>query len=379
MRALTLSVGAAVLIASSPARPETIDLAQIFLQTRNKVVNLRVVGKAAPGEVFGQPIFGSGVLIRTDATDAARRFRILTAGHVVLPNSAWAPVGNRFNRDVYITSEVGSGSVEFRPVTGVTVSTDKDIAQVVALPNSPAAAEVRSVLLEVGQYYAVVSWGIEDGRAAEQPTAKRVKVLGPDSVDPDLVRLEGELVPTESGSPVFDATGAVVAIVVMRDVSNNDSHVALAIPVSKVADWIGGVKSNPVREASLQPIQQIREAQGLCVFLGKASALARTDLRYADAPFGREFLEDVRKTALKNIGVVEGFTVSDALLRIAPQTEAINIRSRCPEIRGTRAYYGSEVATLTPQSQIRIGNVQPLRYLDDIFYWATVLQIVPPR
>jgi hypothetical protein len=357
--------------------PQSIDVEQIFRQTRNKVVNLRVVGKAAPGEAFEQPIFGSGVLIRTDVTDEARRFRILTAGHVVRPNSSWAPLGSRFNRDVYITSEVGAGSQEFRPVTGVTVNAEKDIAQVVALPSTPAAADVKSTLLEVDRYYAVVSWGIEDGRAAERPTAKRVRVLGPDPVDPDLVRLEGELVPTESGSPVFDESGGVVAIVVMREVSGSDSHIALAIPVSKVANWIGGVKSNPVREVSLQPIQQVRDAQGLCVFLGKASALMRANLRYADAPFGKDFLQSIQKAQPSNVEAT-GFRLTDALLRIAPETGAINIRSRCPEIREGKAFYGSEVTRLTPQAQIGIGNIQPLHYLDDTFYWATVTKIILP-
>jgi hypothetical protein len=79
MRALTVGVGAVFLIVSSGSHSQNLNVDQIFLQARNKVVNLRVVGAVAPGETFEQPIFGSGVLIRTNAREAARRFRILTA------------------------------------------------------------------------------------------------------------------------------------------------------------------------------------------------------------------------------------------------------------------------------------------------------------
>jgi hypothetical protein len=114
------------------------------------------------------------------------------------------------------------------------------------------------------------------------------------------------------------------------------------------------------------------------VFLGKASALASATLNYPDAPFGRTLLQQTKAMAAANPAKAS-FTLFETPLRITPQTGAINIRSRCPEIRGGKAFYGSIVAQLTAQSQIRIGSIQPLRYLDDTFYWATVAQIIPPH
>jgi hypothetical protein len=378
MKPSALGLCAVLVLAPVNARSQTIDVNKILLQARGKVVHLRVTGTEANGENFSQPIHGSGVIIRTSATDAAKRFRILTAGHVVKADSAWAPVGSRVNRDVYVIAEYGPGTLEFRPVTGVVVNQLRDIAQVVANPNSTQSADVKNVPLKLGQQYVVVSWGLDGPVVAETASAKLVKVLGPDTSDPNLIRLEGELVPTESGSPVLDETGAVVAIVLMREVAGANSKVALALPVGEIADWIDGVRTNPVSEPQPQQIQAVKDATGLCVFLGKASALAKATLNYPDAPFGRALLQQTRDKALAN-SATASFTLNDTLLRIAPQTGAINLRSRCPDIRDGKAFYGSPVTQLTAQSQIRIGSIQPMRYLNDTFYWATVTQIIPPQ
>jgi len=127
----------------------------------------------------------------------------------------------------------------------------------------------------------------------------------------------------------------------------------------------------------MQPLRAVREAQGLCVFLGKDSALAPQDLKFPDAPFGRVLLERVQNEAKAN--PTSSFNMDLSPVRIAPQTGAINIRSRCPEVRGSKAFYGSIVAQLTGRSQIKLGDIQQVRYLDDTFYWATVTQIIPPN
>jgi Trypsin-like peptidase domain len=376
MKLSILTLCAFLMLLSVDAQSEPIDVNQVLLQARGKVVHLMVKGTEAPGENFAQPIHGSGVIIRTSSPDPAKRFRILTAGHVVKADSAWAPVGARANRDVYVIAEYGPGTVEFRPVTGVIVNEPRDMAQVVANPNTLLFADVKDVPLTLGEQYVVVSWGLDGPVPAENASAKLVKMLGPDTTDPDLIRLEGELVPTESGSPVLDGTGTVVAIVLLREITGSNSNIALALPVGKIADWINGVRTNPVSEPQPQQVQEVKDASGLCVFLGKASALARDTLNYPDAPFGRALLQRAHARASPG---ASNFILADTLLRIAPETKAINVRSRCPEIRGGKAFYGSVVAQLDPQSQIRIGSVQPMRYLDDTFYWATVTQIVPSQ
>src|SRR5262249_862615 len=122
MKVLALAFCGFLMLLPVGAQSQPIDVNQVLLQARGKVVHLMVKGTEAPGENFAQPIHGSGVIIRTSAIDPAKRFRILTAGHVVRFDSAWAPVGSRANRDVYVIAEYGPGTVEFRPVTGVIVN-----------------------------------------------------------------------------------------------------------------------------------------------------------------------------------------------------------------------------------------------------------------
>jgi Trypsin-like peptidase domain len=370
----------AVLICCSlPVKAETLDPLRVLEQAQGKVVHLRVVGTEAPGEKVDQPIHGSGVIVKTGSNDPKLKFRILTAGHVVKSDSVWAPLGNRVNRDVYVIAEYGPGTVEFRPVTGVLVNNGKDIAQVVAGPNTTIAADLKPVPVVSGRQYVVVSWGLNGDRVAENASAKLVKAIGPDDTDPDLVRLEGSLVPTESGSPVFDDSGAVVAIVVLREVTGSISNIALALPIAKLTDWIKGKSTEPVSEAARPNLEKlVSEASGLCIFLGKRSALARPQLNYTDAPFGREVLQNVQKQA-STMPASASFELFQEPLRIAPQAEAINVRSRCPEIEDGKAYYGSVVSQLTTRSQIKVGSILPLHYLDDVFYWARVTGVFPDR
>lgn len=378
MRLCTGIFAGLFMCAAGSALAQSIDADRALVQASGKVVHLMVTGKSAPFQSFPQPIHGSGIVIRTNSPDASKRFRILTAGHVVMPDSAWAPLGSRVNRDVYVIADMGVGSVEFRPVTGVRVSGDRDIAEVVANPSTSLAAEIKAIQLTAGQQYAVVSWGLDGTTVAEHPSVKLVKVLGPDDGDPHLVKLQGNLVPTESGSPMLDDSGAVVAIVVQREVTGANSNVAFALPIAQVADWVSGVQSTPVAEPGLQRLKDVTDASGLCVFLGKKSALARGELHYEDAPFGREFLQQVLNRAIVN-PLETAFTLTDQPLRIAPQTGAVNIRSRCPEVRNGRAFYGSPVAEVTSRTQILIGAIRPLHYLNDTFFWGTIAQIIAPQ
>ncbi|WP_315825590.1 MULTISPECIES: serine protease [unclassified Bradyrhizobium] len=373
-RHLICVLSATLLNCAWPNQVSAIDAGQVLTKMEGKIVHLRVAGQEAPGETFVQPIHGSGVIVKTGASDPKLKFRILTAGHVVKSDASWAPLGSRVNRDVYIIAEYGPGSIEFRPVTGVLVNGQSDIAQVVTGPTTALAADLNPTPLISGNKYVVVSWGMSGDRVAESAGAKVVRVMGADDVDPELVQLEGELVPTESGSPVLDETGAVVAIVVMREVTGGISNKALALPIQKFIEWIRGDQGGPVTEAARADLATlVGQTAGLCIFLGKRSALARKQLRYPDAPFGREILSQVQQRAS---GQAEpNFTIFDQPLRIAPQAEAINVRSRCPEIEDGKAYYGSVVSQLTPKTKIKVGAIQAMRYLDDVFYWARVTDV----
>lgn len=352
-----------------------LDVDRVLTDARGKVVHLMVNGDVAQGENFKRPIHGSGVVVRTSSTDPGNQFRILTAGHVVKDDNSWARLGTRPDRDVYITTEQSIGAVQLQPVTGVLVNGQMDIAQVVAGPRTAYYAELLAASLEKDQQYVVVSWGLDSTkpRIAEHATAKVATIVGPDQTDPTLVRLRADLVPTESGSPLLDGNGAVVAIVVMREESGGNSSTALALPVRQAWDWIEGVKRQPVREPRPQQLNALvtppispSALRNLCVFLGKSSALARDVIRPPDAPFGRELLQAVVRNPNSAIG---------RSLSVTPEAGAINIRSRCPDIQEGKAYYGSIVSVLDRTAAINLRQVLPLRYLDDDFFWGTISEI----
>jgi hypothetical protein len=368
---LVAALGATARVVAADA----LDADRVLSDARGKVVHLMVRGQKAPGEIFDPPIHGSGVVIRTSSADLSKRFRILTAGHVVKDDKSWARLGIRPDRDVFVTTEEGIGAVELRPITGVIVNGRMDIAQVVAGPLTRYSAELRPTSLIKGQQYVVVSWGLDARqRVAEQATAKLATIIGPDQTDPALVRLSANLVQTESGSPILDNDGAVVAIVVMREEVGSNSSSALALPVSQARDWIEGVKNDPVREPPPQQLEaMLRPAvpfnlsnASLCVFLGKSSALARADIRPPDAPFGRQLLQ----TILRNPNAALGRS-----LNITPEAGAINVRSRCPDVQEGKAYYGSVVSVLNPTATISLRQILPLRYLDDDFFWGIISEI----
>jgi hypothetical protein len=102
---------------------------------------------------------------------------------------------------------------------------------------------------------------------------------------------------------------------------------------------------------------------------GSRSALARTRFNYQDAAFGRSVLQEIQQRPAA-MPANTSFTLFEGPLRIAPQAEAINVRSRCPK------NYGSVVSQLTTSSQVRVGAIQAQCYLGDIFYWARITQIV---
>jgi hypothetical protein len=77
---------------------------------------------------------------------------------------------------------------------------------------------------------------------------------------------------------------------------------------------------------------------------GSRSALARTRFNYQDAAFGRSVLKKMQQRPAA-MPANTSFTLFEGPLRIAPQAEAINVRSRCPK------NYGSVVSQLTTSSQ----------------------------
>ncbi|MBC9879948.1 hypothetical protein G8O24_21645 [Bradyrhizobium sp. INPA01-394B] len=183
-RHLICALSAALLNCAWSNQIFAIDAGQVLTKMQGKIVHLRVAGQEAPGETFVQPIHGSGVIVKTGASDPKLKFRILTAGHVVKSDASWAPLGSRVNRDVYIIAEYGPGSIEFRPVTGVLVNGQSDIAQVVAGPTTALAADLNPTPLISGNKYVVVSWGMSGDRVAESAGAKVVKVMGADDGTP---------------------------------------------------------------------------------------------------------------------------------------------------------------------------------------------------
>jgi hypothetical protein len=381
-----------VMLSVSPgyAIADPVDPNFVLSNAMGKIVHLMIIGDKALGSTFDPntpPINGTGVVFRTSSSDPAKRYRILTAKHVVKDDGSWKPTGTGPARRVYVTAMGEVEPQEFKPVTGVVVNDQFDIAEVVASPLAKYFAVIRPDTLPPGKQYVVVSWGLDSSlQVSAAPIAKMVTVLGPDTKDPTLVRLQANLVPTESGSPVMDSDGAVVAIVVMREeTEQGSSSTALALPINQVAKWMDGVVKNPVAEPPPEPLSKVAEringkmiiqnvpehfdfvqAPDYCVFLGKSSSVKKTTIQSSEAPFGREFLQK----AIENPDALLG-----TQLNITPDAGTVDIFSNCPDVQNGKVYYGAVVSILDDSAAISLRQVVRLNYRDDEFLWGIISAI----
>jgi hypothetical protein len=313
---------------------------------RSAIVRVRVVGKI-DGNITTE--IGTGFLITSKDGP-----RVITAGHVVGPDSKWDDVPPR---DIFIKQMGLGSSIEVDPLTDATVERDVDIAQIPMQPYNPATLTIAATQIGSGSKLDVGSWAKADRIAKFQV----VDLLS--FRDPDRLHLSGNYEPSHSGSPVIDNLGHVVGMVVERveTIDSPQRTIGLALPGSILNQVLDNrraqlpLSDNPVRSAQL----------GGCVFLGKQSAIGAASSK--DAPFGADFLISVRAPE-KRPSLIE------KPLRVVSRSE---LRSRCPVIIDDIAYYGRVIAQLFPGDSLVINSINEMNYAEDTFYWAGVDHVIP--
>src|SRR5262249_12483999 len=148
------------------------------------------------------------------------------------------------------------GRVQMEGFRGVALHDSSDIAQVYGPRNVKPVALVAAALSTTERYF-VVSWGFDEtyGEPTEEPYVKEIKVINPAAndppVEPGLALVE--IVPgqqnayfkqSESGSPVFNAAGEAVGIMIRErvDVASGLANRGIALPFATVSDWLDGVR-----------------------------------------------------------------------------------------------------------------------------------------
>lgn len=160
--------------------------------------------------------------------------RVLTAAHVVTGAAR-----------IEVSTEGGgepSGSV-----TSIERSLDDDVAVLGGLAPSAAGRTVeRSALAAGTPGPALVTVAGHPGGGDEAVRVGRVQAMIPrrdPAGPPVLARLDIEVFPGDSGGPVFDADGAVAAMVLSRE---QISGRGLAAPASAIADALERVTPQPL-------------------------------------------------------------------------------------------------------------------------------------
>lgn len=419
MKRLTCSILAvSTLLGTSASCLGETDAERVLNKVRDRVVALRVFGDKAPMADFPQgapPIWGTGFVIGPLGTNVMDRQRIVTAGHVVQKDAMWAKRGKSPVRTVFPWVLGQAGRVQVEGFRGVTVHDSRDIAQVVG-PRGMTPILVQPAPMTADARYFVVSWGLDDnwGQPTEEPYVKEIRLANPAAGDPPLEdgSVLVEIVPgqqfarfkqSESGSPVIDINGFVVAIMIKErvDPATDVSTRGVALPFAVVQTWLDGIEQKAMLEPTKVTISNIGDPNtrsdylaslpGACVFLGKHSARfvePGSDRALADAPAGIALLRRVAglfpETAPDRV-TDENADLARALpepefLAIAPNG-AVNVRAHCPNVVAKPrrkenweriAYYGTILATADSRLRIRVRQVQRQAYLQDFFYWGLI-------
>lgn len=410
-------------IASALAFGAQTDADHVMELVRSQIVSLRVWGDKNPQAKWPDnepPVWGTGFIVPESESESSGRLRILTAAHVVQPDSYWARRGNGVARTIY-PRVFSIGASELEGVRGVIVNPTEDIAQVVALRNvSPL--KIRNGL-NTDERYFVASWGLDDawGGPTEEPYIKEVKYLDSDSAVPavpaGLALFEAlpnqsnhEFKQSESGSPVVDMNGNVLAVVVQErvDLKTGKAVQALAIPLTRVIAWLSGKEQAQLIEPAKVSFTAFNKADatipyfmdslaGSCVFLGKYSARRlspNSDAAKRDAPLGIETLQSI----IRQFPVMNPENVTDEqasisrdlaeprVVRVATPDGEVHIRSNCPDVVAKPrrqepweriAYYAPVIATVSTAYRVTIQQILQKAYLRDFFYWGVVNKVEP--
>jgi hypothetical protein len=339
---------------------------------RTAVVQLEVQGKVNNVAAAED---GTGFLISTSQGP-----RIITAGHVVGPDDRWDSIEDRLI--YYRIAQFGS-SLTLDPVTDAKEDLPQiDMAEVYLDPFQASTFQVVSQVPTQGEALTVINWR-GWGRPTARATAQAAQVV---RVDNDRLVLSGSYIRSDSGSPVLNSDGRLVAMLVEAASLPNSTTQGLAIPISKMMPFLSEATASPITKTPVPILANIpiyhhhywsrrptnsetailptREG---CVFLGKRSARLGSSL--SDMPFGLTLIATLRNSETRRRLVGQSLQAS----------ANVNLRSKCPTVKDGIAYYGAVTAHLSPRDTVVPSEVQALDYLDDVFYWAEGRAIATSR
>jgi Trypsin-like peptidase domain len=248
---------------------------------RGAIVQLRVTGKI--NNVLATE-YGTGVLFET-----SRGPRIITAGHVVGPDSKWDSLADRC---IYYRLAQNSSSLPYDCVVDATVDPNIDIAEVYLDPFPATTLDIAVSLPVQGSPLTVPSWE-NWGKPGSRATAQDVRLL---QVEPDRMILSGSYQRSDSGSPVIDTQDRVVGLMIEASSQPGNNTEGIALPLTIISSFLSSTSASSVVKAQIPELAEIkgtkdvlsRAVQFGCVFLGKRSASATR--RPVDMPFGLEVL-----------------------------------------------------------------------------------------
>ena len=204
----------------------------VYAEVESKVVQLTVSGKRDGSEVKGS--LGIGCVFQTPTG-----VRIITAKHVVGSDAQFDVVpGNVSERQREISIRVptafGQAAVN-QSAHSVREHPSMDIAEVVP----PGAERATGLYVSMepiasNDRVVVITWPQDH----ERPIPTEAIVLPREGKDGAHVRLKKEFFEGDSGSPVFNEHGALVAVIVTKSTSSKSGSSTLALPLSEFKDWL---------------------------------------------------------------------------------------------------------------------------------------------
>ena len=236
---------------SSADAQQAIDMDKLWREQRHAVASIRVVGRDPLGKPKVVP--GTGVFVRPNA--------VLTAKHVIGRDEEWyqdAGIGPPDRRIEIWGLDDHDRKQKIGETTRARAAPESDLALVTIAETGYSVAALRNTALgNTLQPFGMLSWATGD-----QLIPHVFDRLPTDFGNGDTILLAYKSVPGDSGSPIFDANGFVVALLSWE---GHDPATSLAEPIylaTPILPPAGPAAGNPLPPAKLpDPWQAVDHAR----------------------------------------------------------------------------------------------------------------------
>ena len=354
----------------------------VYKQVESKIVQLTVVGRLDGQDLKTRK--GVGCAYQT-----ATGIRIITAKHVVGEDVEFDQVdGSQTERErdirISVPTPFGAGPVAVL-AHAIRVHTSMDVADVF-----PPAAEAAAGLyismqpLKSNDRVIVISWPPDH----ERPVPTEALIMPHEAKDGPLVRLSKEFFEGDSGSPVVDSRGALVAIILTKTKSDQSNSTTLALPLAEVKDWLSPGYTDIDSEAAQQQKRQLSSRLKSVIGKMRAAQTAHDEVvlpavnRYEANP-SRENWDAVLYAARQSlVPVEEGIRLSrqydaqltsmgqEVIAELATIRSDVIGRSYTTEITGVRDVWDGS----TPDKREIQGQQQRLPSMEEATRWEEDLE-----